>query len=63
MEDFSTGNFNYFEALKASLEEALAYERGDHSRCRVSVVEIPDSDIKPTVQEIKDTEKAGRNEK
>ncbi|MBR3570375.1 MAG: hypothetical protein IKN96_06190 [Oscillibacter sp.] len=30
-------NTEYFNALKASLEEALAFERGDKSRCRVSV--------------------------
>lgn len=46
MEEFSFENFNFFEELKAGLEEALAYERGDHSRCRVSVVSIPDPEYK-----------------
>lgn len=27
--------FNYFEELKSSLEDALAYKNGDESRCRV----------------------------
>lgn len=34
-------NFDYFEELKQSLEEAAAYKHGDRSRCRVSVREIP----------------------
>lgn len=32
---------NYYEELKTSLEEALAYKRGDKTRCRVDVLEIP----------------------
>lgn len=34
MENFSFDNFDFFEELKTSLEDALAYERGDTSRCR-----------------------------
>ena len=34
-------NPNYFDALKVSLEEAVAYKNGDKRRCRVSVREIP----------------------
>lgn len=33
--------FNYFEELKKSLEEAVAYSKGDTSRCRTVVVESP----------------------
>ncbi len=33
--------FNYYEELKASLEEAVAFKRGDKTRCRVSVRELP----------------------
>ena len=32
---------NYFEDLKTSLEEAIAYKNGDTSRCRVSIRELP----------------------
>lgn len=32
---------NYFEELKEALTEAIAYERGDKTRCRVDVLEIP----------------------
>ena len=33
--------FNYFEELEESLEEAVAHKNGDKSRCRVSVQTIP----------------------
>jgi len=33
--------YNYFERLKESLEQAAAYTKGDKSRARVSVREIP----------------------
>ena len=32
---------DYYEELKASLEDAVAYVRGDKSRCRTTVREIP----------------------
>ena len=32
---------DYYEELKASLEDAVAYVRGDKSRCRVTVRELP----------------------
>lgn len=32
---------DYFSMLKASLEEALAFERGDESKCRVSIRKLP----------------------
>lgn len=31
----------YFEELKGSLEEAIAHERGESSRCRVDVLAMP----------------------
>jgi putative transcriptional regulator len=34
-------DYNYFEDLKESLEEAIAFKNGDKSRCRVSVRELP----------------------
>ena len=34
-------DFDFFEELKQSLEEAVAFKKGDRSRCRVSVVEVP----------------------
>lgn len=34
-------DFNVFEGIKAGLEEAIAYQKGDRSRCRVTVREIP----------------------
>lgn len=34
-------DFNYFEELKGSLEDAAAFSQGDKSRCRVSVRELP----------------------
>lgn len=34
-------DFNFFEELKQSLEEAVAFKKGDRSRCRVSVTEVP----------------------
>lgn len=37
-DDFS--DCNYYEDLKASLEEILAFERGEPNECRVSVREI-----------------------
>lgn len=33
--------FNYYEELKASLEEAVAYKNGDRSRCHVHARELP----------------------
>lgn len=33
--------FNYYEELKTSLEEAVAFSKGDRSRCRVHVRELP----------------------
>ncbi len=33
--------YNYFERLKESLEQAVAYTKGDKSKVRVSVREIP----------------------
>lgn len=41
MKNFDFKNFDFYEELKASLEDALAYEQGDRSRCRVSVREVP----------------------
>lgn len=32
---------NYFDELKTSLEEAVAYRQGDHTRCRGQVRELP----------------------
>lgn len=34
-------DFNFFEELKQSLEEAVAFKKGERSRCRVSVAEVP----------------------
>ena len=34
-------DFNYGDALVESLQQALAYAKGDKSRCRVTVREIP----------------------
>jgi len=34
-------DFNYFNELKASLEEAIAFKNGDKSRIRVAVRELP----------------------
>ena len=33
--------FNYFDELKTSLEDAVAYKNGDNSRVRVAVRELP----------------------
>lgn len=33
--------FNYFEELKSSLEEAVAYKRGDRRKARVSIRTVP----------------------
>ncbi len=33
--------YNYFERLKESLEQAAAYTKGDKSKARISVREIP----------------------
>ena len=33
--------FNVYEGILEGLQEAVAYKRGDRSRCRVSVREIP----------------------
>ena len=30
-------NFDYFDALKESLEQAVDYTKGDKSRCRTAV--------------------------
>lgn len=38
---------NYFEELKESLEQAAAYAKGDASRVRVSVREIPTPTYSP----------------
>ena len=38
--------FNFYEELKASLEDAIAYKQGDHSRCRVLLPEVPVPDYK-----------------
>ena len=35
------GDKSYYESLKASLEDAVAYAQGDMSRCRVVVRESP----------------------
>ncbi len=37
-DDFS--DVNYFEDLKESLEEILAFERGEPNQCRVRIREI-----------------------
>ena len=34
-------NFDYFDALKESLEQAVDYTKGDKSRCRTVVRETP----------------------
>jgi len=34
-------DFNVYEGIKAGLEEAIAYQKGDRTRCRVTVREIP----------------------
>jgi putative transcriptional regulator len=34
-------DFNYFEELKASLEDAAAYRSGEKARCRTVVKELP----------------------
>ena len=42
MEDLdSFKDFDFFEELKQGLEEAVAFKKGDCSRCRVSVAEVP----------------------
>jgi putative transcriptional regulator len=41
VKDVDFENFNLYEELKTSLEEAIAYEKGDHSMARVSVRTIP----------------------
>lgn len=33
--------FNVYEGILESLQDAVAYSKGDHSRCRVSVRELP----------------------
>ncbi|MCI9508433.1 MAG: helix-turn-helix domain-containing protein [Angelakisella sp.] len=38
--------FDFYEELKASLEDAIAYKQGDHSRCRVLLPEVPVPDYK-----------------
>lgn len=38
--------FNFYEEIKASLEDAVAYKNGDLSRCRVHVREVPDPEYK-----------------
>lgn len=38
--------FNFYEELKASLEDAIAYKQGDHSRCRILLPEVPVPDYK-----------------
>jgi len=39
---------NYYEELKASLEEAVAYVRGEKNRCRTTVRELPVPEYRPT---------------
>ena len=34
-------DFNYFEELKSSLEEAVAHSKGEKTRCRAVVRELP----------------------
>lgn len=34
-------DFNYFEELKSSLEEAVAYSKGETTRCRTVIREVP----------------------
>jgi putative transcriptional regulator len=34
-------NFDFFEGLKQSFEEAIAFKKGDKSKARVTVVSIP----------------------
>lgn len=34
-------DFNYFEELKASLDEAVAHSKGEKNRCRTVVKEVP----------------------
>lgn len=36
----------YFQDLKQGLEDAVAYEKGDRSRCRVQVVNTADPEFK-----------------
>lgn len=38
---------DYYEELKASLEDAVAYVRGDKSRCRTTVRELPVPEYRP----------------
>jgi putative transcriptional regulator len=38
-------NKSYYEELKESLEDAIAFEKGDKARGRVTVLEIPISDF------------------
>jgi len=38
--------YNYYERLKESLEQAVAYNKGDKSKARVSVREIPKPEYK-----------------
>lgn len=33
--------FNVYEGIMESLQDAIAYQRGDRSRCRVSVRQVP----------------------
>ncbi|MFI3255288.1 MAG: hypothetical protein R3Y63_13280 [Eubacteriales bacterium] len=41
MEEDDFSDVNYFEDLKESLEEVLAFERGESNTCRVHNREIP----------------------
>lgn len=34
-------DFNYFEELKSSLEEAVAYSKGETTHCRTVIREVP----------------------
>ena len=38
---------DYYKELKASLEDAVSYVRGDKSRCRTTVRELPVPEYKP----------------
>ncbi len=53
-DDFS--DCNYFEDLKASLEEVLAFERGEPNECRVSEREVIEPNY--TSQDVVRTRKA-----
>ena len=41
-------DFNYFEQLKQGLEDAIAFKKGDKSRVRIHLREIPVPEYKAT---------------